>query len=316
MSRRIPIPAELGAFASATTRVPWFALVLAALPIAASAETKLVLQLHREPQFEFAGYYAALWQGFYQAAGLDVEIKPGTPPGASPIDPVREITEGRAQFGTGTVQLLVRAAEGQSLLLLAPMFQESGAAVYYRADRDLSLDASLIAGRVGRLPASNSLDLELRTALYGEGIDLEKVKSVAMEPGEAIDDLAGRRVEAVVGSAWELPWLARERGILLRAFNLSSYSAGFYGDSLFTLQRLARADPLMVQRFREASIKGWDHALQRPDEIAARILVKYRFPIRSDSPATRPRWRASSPSIPMYRSVSRTRNAGPKFNSA
>ncbi len=279
MSRRIPIPSELGAFWSAATRVPWFALVLAALPIAASAETKLVLQLHREPQFEFAGYYAALWQGFYQAAGLDVEIKPGTPPGASPIDPVREITEGRAQFGTGTVQLLVRAAEGQSLLLLAPMFQESGAAVYYRADRDLSLDASLIAGRVGRFPASNILDLELRTALYGEGTDLEKVKSVAMEPGEAIDDLAGRRVEAVVGSAWELPWLARERGVLLRAFNLSSYSAGFYGDSLFTLQRLARADPLMVQRFREASIKGWDYALQRPDEIAARILV--RLPVQA-----------------------------------
>jgi len=269
----------MGAFWSAATRVPWFALVLAALPIAASAETKLVLQLHREPQFEFAGYYAALWQGFYQAAGLDVEIKPGTPPGASPIDPVREITEGRAQFGTGTVQLLVRAAEGQSLLLLAPMFQESGAAVYYRADRDLSLDASLIAGRVGRFPASNILDLELRTALYGEGTDLEKVKSVAMEPGEAIDDLAGRRVEAVVGSAWELPWLARERGVLLRAFNLSSYSAGFYGDSLFTLQRLARADPLMVQRFREASIKGWDYALQRPDEIAARILV--RLPVQA-----------------------------------
>jgi ABC-type nitrate/sulfonate/bicarbonate transport system substrate-binding protein len=278
MSRRIPIPAVLGAFASAATRVPCFALALAALPIAANAETKLVLQLHREPQFEFAGYYAALWQGFYQAAGLDVEIKPGTPLGASPIDPVREITEGRAQFGTGTVQLLVRAAEGQSLLLLAPMFQESGAAVYYRADRDLSLDASLIAGRVGRLPASNILDLELRTALYGEGIDLEKVKSVAMEPGEAIDDLAGRRVEAVVGSAWELPWLARERGILLRASNLSSYSAGFYGDSLFTLQRLARADPLMVQRFREASIKGWDYALQRPDEVAARILV--RLPVQ------------------------------------
>jgi ABC-type nitrate/sulfonate/bicarbonate transport system substrate-binding protein len=278
MSRRIPIPAVLGAFASAATRVPWFALVLAALPIAAGAETKLVLQLHREPQFEFAGYYAALWQGFYQAAGLDVEIKPGTPPGASPIDPVREITEGRAQFGTGTVQLLIRAAEGQSLLLLAPMFQESSAAVYYRADRDLSLDASLIAGRVGRLPASNILDLELRTALYGEGIDLEKVNSVAMEPGGAIDDLASRRVEAAVGSAWELPWLARERGILLRSFNLSSDSAGFYGDSLFTLQRLARADPLMVQRFREASIKGWDYALQRPDEIAARILL--RLPVQ------------------------------------
>jgi signal transduction histidine kinase len=34
----------------------------------------------------------------------------------------------------------------------------------------------------------------------------------------------------------------------------------------------------MVQRFREASIKGWDYALQRPDEIAARILV--RLPVQ------------------------------------
>jgi len=184
--------------------------VLAALPISANAETKLVLQLHRKPQFEFAGYYAALWEGFYQAAGFDVEIKPGTPPGAIAIDPVREITEGRAQFGTGTVQLLVRAAQGQSLLLLAPVFQESGAAVYYRADRDLLLDAALGAGRVGRLPASNILDLELRAVLYGAGIDPEKLKSVMMEPGGAIDDLASRRVEVAVGSAWELPWRARE----------------------------------------------------------------------------------------------------------
>jgi ABC-type nitrate/sulfonate/bicarbonate transport system substrate-binding protein len=230
--------------------------VLSALPLAASAETKLVLQLHREAQFEFAGYYAALWQGFYQAAGLDVEIKPGTPPGASTIDPVREVTEGRAQFGTGTLQLLVRAAQGQSLLLLAPIFQQSGAAVYYRSDRDLTLSAALLTGRVGRLPASNVLDLELRTALYGEGIDPEKVKSVSMQQGEAIDGLTSRQVDAAGGSAWELPWLARERGVLLRAFNLSSYRTEFYGDSLFTLQRLGKADPVMVQRFREASIKG------------------------------------------------------------
>jgi signal transduction histidine kinase len=30
----------------------------------------------------------------------------------------------------------------------------------------------------------------------------------------------------------------------------------------------------MVQRFREASIRGWNYALQRPDEISARILAK------------------------------------------
>src|SRR5437773_12407824 len=114
-----------------TAAAALFAAVAAAT--AASAADKVVLQLHAPAQFEFAGYYAALWQGFYQAAGLDVEIKPGSPPGAISIDPVREVTEGRAQFGTGTVQLLFRAAQGHSLLLLAPWFQQSGAAIYHRA---------------------------------------------------------------------------------------------------------------------------------------------------------------------------------------
>src|SRR5438309_1984629 len=88
------------------------ALALAAAPGFAAAEDKLVLQLHREPQFEFAGYYAALGKGLYREAGLTVDIKPG---GAA-IDPVREVVERRAQFGTATAQLLIRAAQGEPLL--------------------------------------------------------------------------------------------------------------------------------------------------------------------------------------------------------
>src|SRR5215472_2292696 len=138
MSRRIPKAAALSALGSLAIRASWLALALAASPGVAGAADKLVLQLHRPAQFEFAGYYAALWRGFYRESGLEVAISPGTPAGHPPIDPVREIVEGRAQFGTGTVQLLIRAAQGQSLLLLAPIFQQSDVRVYYRANGDLS----------------------------------------------------------------------------------------------------------------------------------------------------------------------------------
>src|SRR5438105_8935727 len=79
---------------------------------AAAAADSLVLQLHGPAQFEFAGYYAALWQGFYKEAGLDIEIRPGAARGQQPIDPGRELVEGRAQFGTGGTELVVRAAQG------------------------------------------------------------------------------------------------------------------------------------------------------------------------------------------------------------
>src|SRR5207302_1679733 len=93
--------------------------MIAAVPAANAADDKLVLQLHGPAQFEFAGYYAALWQGFYRDAGLEVEIKPGPDRGQPAIDPVREITEGRAQFATGTTELVIRTAQGLPLLLLA-----------------------------------------------------------------------------------------------------------------------------------------------------------------------------------------------------
>ena len=128
MSRLMAVAAVLAALAAAT---------------AASAADKLVLQLHGPSSFEFAGYYAALWQGFYSDSGLAIEIKPGAGRGEAPIDPVREVTEGRAQFGTGTAQLVVRAAQGQPLLLLAPIFQQSGAALYSRTDGDFSSPAAL-----------------------------------------------------------------------------------------------------------------------------------------------------------------------------
>jgi ABC-type nitrate/sulfonate/bicarbonate transport system substrate-binding protein len=285
MSRRFPISAAPRAVGPSAIRAAWVALAITAAPGAAPAADKFVLQLHRAAQFEFAGYYAALWQGFYREAGLEVEIKPGSPPGASPIDPVREIAEGRAQFGTGTFQLLIRTAQGQSLLLLAPIFQQSDARIYYRADGDFPSPGALLNGRVGRFLPSNSLDVELSTALQAEAIDPDKLRSLSVEPGQALADLASRRVDAVVGSVWELPWQARERGIAVKSFNPAGYRVEYYGDSLFTLQRLAKDDPAMVQRFREASVKGWVYAMQHPDALAARILAELPVRVAMSDPA-------------------------------
>jgi ABC-type nitrate/sulfonate/bicarbonate transport system substrate-binding protein len=275
--------------------VPAAALALAvAVPAgAAIAAEKIVLQLDRPAQFEFAGYYAALWQGYYRQAGLAVTIKPGAPPGRTPIDPVREVTEGRARFGIGSARLLIRDVEGLPLLLLAPIFQASGARVYYRAGSDFSSPGALVHARIGRPPASTILDIELRTALKAEGVDAGKLRSVPIEPGEAVAALANNTVDAVIGSAWRLPWQAHERGLALNSFDPAAYRVEFYGDSLFTLQRFARAEPETVARFRAASLKGWEYALRHPEEIAARMVSTLPPPLPLSDPAGFARYQAA-----------------------
>jgi ABC-type nitrate/sulfonate/bicarbonate transport system substrate-binding protein len=262
------------------SRIMAVAAIVATIAAAnlANAAERVVLQLHGPAQFQFAGYYAALWKGFYDQAGLTVEIKPGenraaAGRSAAPVDPVREVTEGRAQFSTGGGEIVVRTAQGQPLLLLAPIFQRSGAGIYYRAEDDFASPNALADAKVGRLPASHLLDIELVTALKAEGLDPEKVKSVPLEPGQHVAALVDGRVEAVPGSAWDLPWLAHEKGLAVKVINPADYRVEFYGDTLFTLRRFAEAKPEVARAFRAASLKGWEYALTHPDEIANRLLA-------------------------------------------
>jgi ABC-type nitrate/sulfonate/bicarbonate transport system substrate-binding protein len=254
--------------------------MLAAVALAGTARAadKIVLQLHGPAQFEFAGYYAALWQGFYRDAGLAVEIKPGAGRDDPPIDPAREVIEGRAQFGTGSMDLVMRIAQGQPLLLLAPIFQQSGAGVYYREGGDFASPAALAKGKVGRLPASDILDIELATALRAEGVDPAQLKPVPLQSGGIVGALADRSVDAAPGSAWEVAWRAHEKGFAVKSFNPADYRVEFYGDTLFTVQRLAKTDPATVRAFRAASLKGWEYALTHADDVAARMLAELPHP--------------------------------------
>jgi ABC-type nitrate/sulfonate/bicarbonate transport system substrate-binding protein len=249
------------------------ALALLTLSRAGAAAEPVVLQLSGPATFEFAGYYAALWQGYYRDAGLDVTIRPGGGRDNLPIDPVREVAENRAQFGIGTTQLVIRRAQGLPILLVTRIFQQSSAAVYYRADSDFSSPAALVNARIGRLAASDILDIELATALRAEGIDPAKTKSVTIKADQIVTALADHTIDAAVGSAWIVPWQAHERGIVLKSFNPANYRVEYYGDSLFTMQRFETAAPETVARFRAASLKGWEYALAHPDDMISRLIA-------------------------------------------
>jgi ABC-type nitrate/sulfonate/bicarbonate transport system substrate-binding protein len=94
----------------------WFCLCgLALLPVAARAATPLSVQLNWKHQFEFAAFYAAQEHGYYRDAGLEVTIREGGPG----VDAVKEVVEGRADFGVGTSELVVERYRGKSVVARA-----------------------------------------------------------------------------------------------------------------------------------------------------------------------------------------------------
>ena len=77
------------------------------------------MQLKWKHQFQFAGYYQALEQGFYRDAGLDVTIREGGPD----IDVSEAVAGGKADFGVCSAGVLRDWASGRRLVVLAAIFQ-------------------------------------------------------------------------------------------------------------------------------------------------------------------------------------------------
>ena len=97
--------------------------VLAALAAGAARAEDVTLQLKWVTQAQFAGYYVAQEQGFYEEEGLDVTIKPGGPD----IAPTQVIAGGGADVVVDWMPSALAAREkGLALVNIAQPFKSSG----------------------------------------------------------------------------------------------------------------------------------------------------------------------------------------------
>lgn len=94
-------------------------------------KTDVSVQLKWLPQAQFMGYYVALDKGYYEEAGLNVEIVPG----GGDISETTAVTNGTVDFGVTWVSNLIAAnAGGMELLEVAQIYQRSGLELVYKLD--------------------------------------------------------------------------------------------------------------------------------------------------------------------------------------
>ena len=248
---------------------------------AISAE-KVSLQLRWDHQFQFAGYYAAKWQGYYQEANLDVEIRSAITQERKFLSTTKEVAEGRATFGVGAADILVANDRGSSLTVVAPIYQQSPVTVFVRKDTDYSSLIDLTRLKVRRF-YDDMTDVEFQAILHAEGISSDAVKGVlsGRELGRSADLLAQKQIDAYVGFSLTGLWQAKQKGVSVTLIRPATYGVDFYGDALFTNRQLADDNPNLVKQFRDASLRGWQYALEHPKEISQRIAKELprSFPI-------------------------------------
>ncbi len=242
--------------------------VFSFLSKSAAAADKFSLQLRWDNQFQFAGYYAAKWQGYYADAGLDVEIRSAIQPDGKILSAVNEVGEGRADFGIGAADILIARDKGVPLVVLAVIFQQSAAELYALEGTGLNSPKDLLRLRVAR-NVNDLIDVEMQAMLRSQGIDPARVKSYPHEPG--FNHLLEKRVDVMPGYKISIPYSQYTSGVKLERLCPADYGIDFYGDSIFTRQQLTESQPEKVQKFIDASLKGWEYALAHVNEISGRI---------------------------------------------
>lgn len=233
-----------------------FGLGLGTPAQATEAQQKVVLQLKWRHQFQFAGYYAAIQKGYYRDVGLEVtlcEAQQG-------VDPAQEVLAGHADYGVGTSELVLQRAQGMPLVLLAPIFQHSPLILLTRADTGISSIEDLPGHPLMLEPQS----AQLLAYFAEEGVPRQKLSY--QSHSFDLKDLLQGHVHGISAYATDEPYLLRQAGIPYHQFTPRAVGMDFYGDSLFTTQKQVREHPEQVQRFREASLKGWRYALRHPQE--------------------------------------------------
>ncbi|WP_430457081.1 diguanylate cyclase domain-containing protein [Rheinheimera sp.] len=229
------------------------------------AAEKIRLQLKWQHGFQFAGYYAAEQQGYYAQAGLKVELVAATP-GLKVLD---EVMAGRAQFGVGTSSLLLDYAKGQQVRLLANVFQHSALVLL---SRPTAADPDIQALRGQKVMLESGAE-ELQAYLSREGLTAQDYQLIAHRT--SLPDLVNGQVAAISAYSSNEPLILQQAGIPYHQFTPRSAGIDFYGDNLFTSNKLWQKKPELVEKFRAASLRGWSYAMQHPAEVIEYMQQRY-----------------------------------------
>ena len=252
-------------------------LAAGAMALAAPAwaqDNSVVLQLKWVTQGQFAGYYAALDQGFYEEEGLEVEIKPGGPD----IAPEQVIAGGGADVITTWMAAGLAARErGVPLVNIAQPFKSSGLLLTCRKDAGVETTEDFPGKTLGVWFFGNEYPFYAWMAKLGLSTEGAEGGVEVLRQAFNVDPLIQNQAACISTMTYN------EYGQVLRAgltedeltvFNYRDEGVGMLEDGLYVLEENLE-DPAFVEKmtkFVRASMKGWEWARENPEE-AAQIIV-------------------------------------------
>jgi NitT/TauT family transport system substrate-binding protein len=250
--------------------------------------THLRLQLQWVPQAQFAGYFAAVQQHYYQDEGLDIELVPGGPDVAPQVEGSKPNGPEFAISWTPKVLQARESEAGSDLVNIAQIFQRAGTLSVSWKDSNITSPSDFRGKKVGAWGFGNELEVIASARLAGltesdftavtQPFDMTLLLN-AHDGCAASDTDCVDVAEAMIYNEYAqlLETKNPDTGELYKPEDLNVINYNDVGTAMLQDGLWARASWLsqaghedQAVKFLRASFKGWMYCRDHPDDC-----VKY-----------------------------------------
>jgi NitT/TauT family transport system substrate-binding protein len=261
-------------FKSKTILAAICSTMLIALSFNTQAGDKFTLQTKWVTQAQFAGYYVALENGYYDDEGLDVTIKSGGPD----IAPPQVMAGGGADILIEWMPAALASREkGLNLVNIAQPFKSSGMMLTCRKDSGISSPSDFADKTLGVWFYGNEYPFLSWMSKLNMATDGSAGGVTVLKQGWGIEPILQKQADCVSTMTYNEYWQVIDGGLSadeLVVFPYDEQGVSTLEDGLYVLEENL-TDPAFVDkaaRFLRASMKGWEWASNNSDAAADIVL--------------------------------------------
>lgn len=236
--------------------------------------TPVKLQLQWLPQGQFAGYFAAVENGYFEEEGLQVEIIPS----GGDIVPQDALANGDVDYAIAWVPKVLGSIEqGANLTNIAQIFQRSGTLQVSWADSGIDSVADFEGKKIGSWGFGN--EWEIFAAMAAEGLDSSTVEIITQDFNMNAflqGDIDAAQAMTYNEYAQLLETVDPDTGELYTEddFNVISYQdtvGAMLQDAIWADTERLESDEAYQETtvaFLKAVIKGWEFVRDNPEDAS------------------------------------------------
>jgi NitT/TauT family transport system substrate-binding protein len=254
-------------------------LVLAAGNVGA-ANTPITFQLNWVAGGANAGFAAAVAEGFYRDAGLDVTLVQGNGSGNT----AQLVANGRSEIAyADAVAVSQLIAKGAPMKVLSTVYQSNPNEVSALKKTEIKSIKDLAGKKVG-VPSGSSQTTMLPLLLKANNLKESDVNLINMPPTAMVPSLLQGQVDAILGSVDSYQIQLEAQGAQTDNYMFADHGVPTVSTSIFASDNYIKNNPEVVKKFIAASLKGWYFALDNPEKAVKDL--KSVFPEMNEKLAT------------------------------